>query len=164
MSKNIAIKKALNSLYGAKRTENITEITRFINNGVTHVLIAENKPANVIYTYYVYNAKNTTTPLEVTFDLYNKMLELFTIKDFKTENYIIINGVKWVNIENINMSTVGETKPFIDDALSHGFSDERKGPGNHRCRTCRRRGRQTHEGLQHDHDRIRPLQIGRAHV
>ena len=122
MSKNIAIKKTLNSLYGAKRMENITEITRFTNNGITHVLILENNAGNVIYTYYVYNAKNTTTPLEVTFDLYNKLLDLFTIKGFKMENYIITNGVKWDNIENINISTVGEAMPVIEDALSHGFS------------------------------------------
>lgn len=102
--------------------KNIIEITRFISNGVTHVLIAENNPGNVIYTYYVYNAKNTSRPLEVTFGLYNKLLELFTVKDFKTENYIIINGVKWENIENINISTVGEAIPVIDDALSHEFS------------------------------------------
>lgn len=105
-----------------KQSDSIIEITRFINNGVTHALIAESNPGNVIYTYYVYNAKNTTTPLEVTFDLYNKLLELFTIKDFKMENYIIINDVKWENIENINISTIGETMRVIDDALSHGFS------------------------------------------
>ena len=105
-----------------KRTKNITEITRFTNNGITHVLIVENNPGNVIYTYYVYNAKNTTTPLEMRFGLYNKLLDLFTIKGFKMENYIIINGVKWENIENINISTVNETMPVIDDALSHGFS------------------------------------------
>lgn len=122
MSKNIAIKKTLNSLYGAKRTENITEITRFIANGFTHVLMSENNPTTVIYTYYVYNAKNTSTPLEVTFDLYNNLLELFINNDFIAENYIIINGVKWDNIENINISTVGEAIPVIDDALSHGFS------------------------------------------
>ena len=98
------------------------EITRFINNGVTHVLIAENNPATVIYTYYVYNAKNTSSPLKVTFDLYNKLLELFTIKGFKMENYITINDVKWENIENINISTVGETIRVIHDAFSHGFS------------------------------------------
>ena len=122
MSKNIAIKKILNSIYGTKRMENIIETTRFTNNGIAHVLIAENNSATVIYTYYVYNAKNTSNPLNVTFDLYNKLLELFTIKDFKMENYIIINGVKWENIENIKLSTVGETMPVIDDALSHGFS------------------------------------------
>lgn len=102
--------------------KNITEITRFIDNGVTHVLIAENNVGNVIYTYYVYNAKNTSRPLEVTFGLYNKLLELFTFNDFKTENYIIINSVKWENIENINITTVGEAMPVIEDALSHGFS------------------------------------------
>ena len=104
-----------------KQPDSTIEITRFINNGVTHVLIAENNPGNVIYTYYVYNAKNTTTPLEVTFDLYNKLLELFTNKGFIMENYIIINHVKWENIENINISTVGEAIPVIDDGLSHGF-------------------------------------------
>ena len=122
MSKNIAIKKTLNSLYGAKSTENITEITRFINNNNINVVIAENNPGNVIYTYYVYNAKNAARPLEVTFDLYNKLLKLFTIKGFKMLNHIIINGVKWENIENINISTIGEAIPVIDDALSHGFS------------------------------------------
>lgn len=103
-------------------SKNITEITRFINNGVTHVLRCENYTNNVIYTYYVYNAKNASIPLEVTFDLYNKLLKLFIIKRFKMENCLIINGVKWENIENINISTVGEAIPVIDDALSHGFS------------------------------------------
>ena len=83
MGKNIAIKKILNSIYGTKRMENIIETTRFTNNGIAHVLIVENNSAGVIYTYYVYNAKNTSNPLNVTFDLYNKLLELFTIKDFK---------------------------------------------------------------------------------
>ena len=108
-----------------KQADSTIEIIRFTNNEVTHVLRVENNPATVIYTYYVYNAKNTTTPLEVSFDLYNKLLELLTIsspKGFKMENYIIINGVKWENIENINISTVGETMPVIEDALSHGFS------------------------------------------
>ena len=125
MSKNIATKKTLNSLYGAKSTENIIEVTRFSNNGITHVLRTENNSVCVICTYRVYNAKNTTTPLAVSFALYNKLLELFTaksFKNFKVENYIIINGVKWENIENIKLSTVGETMPVIDDALSHGFS------------------------------------------
>ena len=61
----------------------------------------------------------------MSFALYNKLLELYTaksFKNFKVENYIIINGVKWENIENIKLSTVGETMPVIDDALSHGFS------------------------------------------
>ena len=108
-----------------KQSDSTLEVTRFTNNGITHVLIVENNSGTVIYTYYVYNAKNTTNPLEVSFDLYNRLLELFTTKSFKhfkVENYIIINGVKWENIENIKLSTIGETMPVIDDALSHGFS------------------------------------------
>ena len=108
-----------------KQSDSTLEVTRFTNNDITHVLISENKPGGVIYTYYVYNAKNTTNPLTVSLDLYNKLLELFTtkpFKHFKVENYIIINGVKWENIENIKLSTVGETMRVIDDALSHGFS------------------------------------------
>ena len=125
MCKNIVIKKILNSLYGTKRTENIIEITRFTNNGITHLLIAESKPDNVTYTYQVYNANNKSQTLIVTLVLYNRLLELFTtktFKKFKVENYLIINGVKWENIENINISTVGETMRVVDDALSHGFS------------------------------------------
>ena len=125
MCKNIATKKILNSLCGAKRTENIIEVTRFTNNGIAHLLIAESKPGNVTYTYQVYNANNKSQPLIVSLDLYNRLLELFTtktFKKFKVENYLIINGVKWEYIENINISTVGEIMRIIDDALSHGFS------------------------------------------
>lgn len=114
-------KKILNSLYGVERTENITEITRFISYCGVHVLMIENYPGNVIYTHYVYNAKGASGPLEVSFELYNKLLGLFTMKQFKMVNYIIINGVKWENIENINVSTIDQAIPFIDEGLSHGF-------------------------------------------
>lgn len=125
MKRTVTTKKILNALYGVQTITNITEITRITINEVTHILIAESNSATVIYSYQVYNAKNTTKSLELTFDLYNKLLELFTIKpfeDFKVENYLIINGVKWENIENINISTIGEAMLVIDDALSHGFS------------------------------------------
>lgn len=108
-----------------KQPNNTTEITRASLNGVTHLLIAENKEGVVTYTYQVYNARNKSQPLIVSLDLYNRLLDLFTTKSFKhfkVENYVIIKGVKWENIENINISTVGETTPIIDDALSHGFS------------------------------------------
>lgn len=125
MKRTVTTKKILNALYGVQTITNITEITRITINEVTHILIAESNSATVIYSYQVYNAKNTTKSLKLTFDLYNKLLELFTIKpfkDFKVENYLIINGVKWENIENINISTIGEAMLVIDDALSHGFS------------------------------------------
>ena len=108
-----------------KQPNSTVEITRIIVNGITHLLIAENKKDGVTHTYQVYNAKNKTEPLVISFELYNKLLELFTTKSFKVftlENYFIVNGVKWENIENINISTVGEAMPVIDDALSHGFS------------------------------------------
>lgn len=125
MKRTETTKKILNALYGVQTITNITEITRITINEVTHILIAESNSATVIYSYQVYNAKNTSKSLELTFDLYNKLLELFTIKPFKVfkvENYLIINGVKWENIENINISTIGEAMLVIDDALSHGFS------------------------------------------
>lgn len=125
MKRTVTTKKILNALYGVQTITNITEITRITINEVTHILIAESNSATVIYSYQVYNAKNTSKSLELTFDLYNKLLELFTIKPFKVfkvENYLIINGVKWENIENINISTIGEAMLVIDDALSHGFS------------------------------------------
>ena len=125
MGKSIATKKILNSLYGEERKGDIIEITRVTVNGIVHLLIAENKEASVSYTYQVYNTKNKTEPLVISFDLYNKLLELFatkSFKNFKVENYIIINGVKWENIENINITTLGEVISVIDDALSHGFS------------------------------------------
>ena len=125
MKRTIKNKKILNTLRDVQRTMCITEITRTTINGVTHLLIAENKNGVVTYTYQVYNAKNKTEPLIVSLYLYNRLLELFTTKSFKhykVENYLIISGVKWENIENIKLSTVGETMPVIDDALSHGFS------------------------------------------
>lgn len=125
MKRTVTSKKILNALYGVQTITNITEITRIIINEVIHILIAESNSATVIYSYQVYNAKNTSKSLELTFELYNKLLELFTIKSFKVfkvENYLIINGVKWENIENINISTIGEAMLVIDDALSHGFS------------------------------------------
>ena len=108
-----------------KQSDSTMEITRATLNGVTHLLIAESKNGAVTYTYWVYNTKNSIKPLTISLELYNKLLELFaakSFKNFKVENYIIINGVKWENIENINISTVGETMRVIDDALSHGFS------------------------------------------
>lgn len=125
MKRTLTTNKILNALYGVQTITNITEITRITINDVTHILIAESNSATVIYSYQVYNAKNTSKSLELTFGLYNKLLELFTIKPFKVfkvENYLIINGVKWENIENINISTIGEAMLVIDDALSHGFS------------------------------------------
>lgn len=125
MKRTATTKKILNALYGVQTITNITEITRITINEVTHILIAESNSATVIYSYQVYNAKNTSKSLELTFDLYNKLLELFTINPFevfKVENYLIINGVKWENIENINISTIGEAMRIIDDALSYGFS------------------------------------------
>ena len=108
-----------------KQSDSTIEITRATLNGVTHLLIAETKSGNVTYTYQVYNAMNKSKPLIATLDLYNRLLELFTtksFKNFKVENYLIINSVKWENIENINISTVGEAMRIIDGALSHGFS------------------------------------------
>lgn len=108
-----------------KHTDSTIEITRATINGVTHLLIAENTPDIVKYSYQVYNAKNKTEPLAISFDLYNKLLELFTTKSFKVftvENYLIINGVKWENIENTKMFIIGEARQVIDDALSHRFS------------------------------------------
>ena len=108
-----------------KQSDSTIEITKATLNGVTHLLIVESKSGNVTYTYQVYNANNKSQPLIVSLDLYNRLLELFTtktFKKFKVENYLIINGVKWENIENINIFTIGEVMPVIDDALSHGFS------------------------------------------
>ena len=125
MKKTITTKKILNALYGTENTTNIMEITRATLNGVIHLLISESKAGNVTYTYQVYNANNKSQPLIVSLDLYNRLLELFTtktFKKFKVENYLIINGAKWENIENINICSVDETMRIIDDALSHGFS------------------------------------------
>lgn len=108
-----------------KQSDSKIEITRVIVNGVTHLLIAESKADGVRHTYQVYNAKNKTEPLTISFDLYNKLLDLFTknsLKVFTVENYLIINGVKWENIENTKMIVIGEIQPVIDDALSHRFS------------------------------------------
>lgn len=108
-----------------KQRDSIIEITHIIYNGITHLLIAENTSDSVKYLYQVYNAKNKTEPLAISFDLYNKLLELFTTNPFKAftvENYLIINGVKWENIENTKMFIIGEVRQVIDDALSHGFS------------------------------------------
>ena len=108
-----------------KQSDSTIEITKVIVNGITHLLIGENKNGVVTYTYQIYNAKNKTEPLIVSLDLYNRLLELFTtkpFKHFKVESHIIINGVNWENIENVKLSTVGEIMPIIDDALSHGFS------------------------------------------
>ena len=119
--------------------DSTTEITKATLNGVTHLLIAENKEGVITYKYQTYNQNNKFKPFTVSLDLYNNLLdsltasvelynnllELYTInpfKLFKVENYLIVNGVKWENIENINISTVGETMCVVDDALSHGFS------------------------------------------
>ena len=122
-----------------KQPNSTMEITRASLNGVTHLLIAENKEGIITCTYQTYNPNNKFKPftvslnlynnlldsLTVSAELYNNLLELYTInplKVCKVENYLIINGVKWENIENIKLSTVGETMAVIDDALSHGFS------------------------------------------
>ncbi len=122
-----------------KQSDSTIEITRATLNGVTHLLIAENKEGVITYTYQTYNPNNKFKPFTVSLNLYNNLLDSLTVsaelynnllelyiinslKVCKVENYLIINGVKWENIENINITTVGETIRVIDDALSHGFS------------------------------------------
>ena len=122
-----------------KQADSTIEITKATIDGVTHLLIAENKEGVITYTYQTYNSNNKFKPFKVSLNLYNNLLgsltvsveiynnllELYALKPFKlykVENYLIINGVKWENIENINISTVGETIRVVDDALSHGFS------------------------------------------